>query len=240
MAATHPDVAEAAAARPTREICDSRNITTLPEALRVFFSKPGPRMIAATALVGWTGRAFFGPPLPGDFAIWGAVMTYWPFQEWLVHRHLLHLKPKVRDGKTTFDLHFARKHRAHHRDPRDIDLTLLPKRIVERALAADVTLWLLLSPLKRHAFTGIAATASMMLFYEWTHFIVHTGVQPKTKLGRVVRRNHLLHHFHNEHYWLGFTVPWVDQALGTAPDRGSVPKSATAKNLHGLDEDELS
>ena len=67
------------------------------------------------------------------------------------------------------------------------------------------------------------------LLYEWTHFIVHTHYVPKSRLGRLVRQNHMMHHLRNEGYWLAFTVPLVDKLFGTAPAASSVPVTVMAR-----------
>lgn len=208
-------------------------IETLRDALRVFASKPGPRLIAATAASMWALRALAGPPGPSDLVAAGAAVAWWPFQEWLAHKHLLHLEPREVMG-VKFDPMFARKHREHHVDPRNIDGTLLPVPVIAGAIPASSAVFLLLIGPRRAALTAMASYSTMALFYEWTHFIVHTDVKPRTEYGKRVRRNHLLHHFRNEAYWLGFTVPQVDTLLGTEPEPASVPRSKTAMNLHGL------
>lgn len=213
---------------------DAESIRTLAEAARVFASRPGPRLIAATAGAMWAARAALGPPGVADVVAAGAALAWWPFQEWLMHKHLLHLEPRTIFGRP-FDPLFARKHRAHHRDPRDIDKTLLPLSVIAGAIPGTSAGWLLLVGPRRAAVTAMATYSTMALAYEWTHFIVHTGVQPKTAYGKKVRRNHRLHHYRSEDHWLGFTVPAVDAWLGTDPDPASVPRSKTAMDLHGLE-----
>jgi hypothetical protein len=134
------------------------------------------------------------------------------------------------------DPNFARVHRAHHRAPRGIDLTLLPIEVVLAAMAFNLTVWRKLSPDRRMQLTGMASYATMALIYEWTHFLVHTGYAPKSSFYARVRRNHRNHHHLNENYWLGFTWPGIDSLLGTEPDPRSVPRSETATRLHGLDD----
>jgi hypothetical protein len=212
---------------------DLLEIRTLREAARVFFSRPGPRWLAAKAVTAWSLRALHGPPRLGDVAVVAGVALYWPLQEWVLHRYLLHLEPREIGGRRV-DTLFSRKHRAHHRDPRDVDLTLLPPPVLRALIPADVGLWWLLAPARRTALTGMAAMTTAALAYEWTHFLVHTSYQPRTRFFARVRRNHRNHHFRNENYWLGFTWPLVDTLLGTDPDPKSVPVSATARDLHGL------
>ena len=214
--------------KPIRE--DGEAITTLEEAVSLYFSKPGPRRIAAYAAAAWGARIALGRPRASDVATCAAVAAWWPLQEWLAHKYLLHLEP--REGR--IDPLFAKRHRAHHVEPREIDLTLLPIEVLDAAMPANVALWLLAFGPRRTALTGIAAYATMALVYEWTHFIVHTGYKPKSELAKKIRRYHRLHHYRNENNWLGFTLPWVDEVLGTAPDPRSVPFSKTARDLFGL------
>lgn len=213
---------------------DLAQVKTLGEAARVFFSQPGPRLLAAHAAAGWGARALMGRPTLGELPTLGAVLAWWPLQEWLAHRYLLHLEPRTVRGRRV-DPFYARRHRAHHRAPRELGNTLLPVRLVAWGIPGTVLFFAaasLGSP--RRAATGVAAYATMALLYEWTHFLVHTSYRPRSKLFRKIRRNHRLHHFHNEAYWLGFTIPAIDTVLGTDPEPRSVPHSETATRLFGL------
>lgn len=216
-----------------REIHDGEAVRDLGQALRVFFSRPGPKIIAATAGATWGVRALLGPPGLSDVLAAGAAVAWWPFQEWLMHKHLLHLEPRTILGVRVDPL-FARKHREHHQDPREIDGTLLPVSVILGAIPGASAGWLLLIGPRRAAVTAMATYSTMALLYEWTHFLVHTGVPPKSEFAKRIRRNHRLHHYRNEQYWLGFTWPDVDRWLGTEPDPASVPRSKTAMDLHGL------
>jgi hypothetical protein len=224
-----PQEHDRSAIRRTAELVDGANIDSLASAVRVFFSFPGPRYLAASALAASTARALLGPPGVSDIVTCAGIAVYWPLQEWAVHKYLLHVKP--RPG---FDPWFARVHREHHRTPSDVELTLLPPRILRAAIPTNVALWLLLAPGKRVALTGIAASSLMALFYEWCHFLVHTHYKPDSGWLQHVRKNHRLHHFYNENYWFGFTSTLVDTVLRTDPDIREVPRSSTVRDLHGL------
>ena len=69
----------------------------------------------------------------------------------------------------------------------------------------------------------------MGLSYEWTHFLVHTRYEPKSRLARTIRRNHRLHHCRNEDYWLAFCLPTVDNLFGTSPQPSTVPFTLLAR-----------
>ncbi|MFO0630041.1 MAG: sterol desaturase family protein [Polyangiales bacterium] len=216
-----------------RTIDDGEAVTTLRDAARVFASRPGPRLIAATVAGCWARRARLGAPTAGDLVAALAVAAWWPLQEWAAHRWLLHLRPRDVAG-VRLDPHFARVHRAHHRAPRRIAPTLLPLGVVLGAIPGSLAVFRGLIPGRKARRTAMATYASMALLYEWTHFLVHTGVKPRSALYRRIRRNHRLHHYRNERYWLGFTLPHVDALLGTEPDPRSVPHSPTARDLFGL------
>lgn len=208
---------------------DATALRTLREVAREFFSRPGPRLIATAATVTWGLRALAGKPALGDLAAAVGVFAWWPLQEWLAHRYLLHYEPR-REGD---DLYVARKHRAHHRAPESVPTILLPVGVIAGAIPVSAAFFWLALPSRRTALTAMAAYSTMALAYEWTHLLVHTGVQPEGAFYARVRRNHWLHHFRNENYWLGFTLPWVDTLLGTEPDPRAVPQSPTARDLYG-------
>lgn len=214
---------------------DAETIRTLREAAAVFFARPGPRLMAAAAGTSWTLRLLAGPPGPLDVVAAGAAIAWWPFQEWILHKYVLHMKP-IRIGEHTIDPDFARTHREHHAKPRRITQTLLPVGVIAGAIPFAGAGWWILLGGKRAALTGMATYSTMALLYEWTHLLVHTGYLPSSAFAKKVRRNHRLHHWRNEHYWYGFTLPLVDRVLGTDPDPASVPRSSTATDLHGMSE----
>lgn len=209
------------------------DVRTHGQALRVFFSKKTPRRLAAIAGGTWAARLLLGPPGLRDLAAAATAIAVWPFQEWVMHKYLLHIEPRTIAG-VRVDPSFARAHRDHHAEPRDIDGTLLPIGVVNTAGPIMAGAWLLLFGPTRAAVTGMAAYSTMTLFYEWTHFIVHTNVKPKTAYGARVRKNHRLHHFRHENYWFAFTLPLVDRLFGTDPDPDAIAKSPTAMDLYGI------
>ena len=216
-----------------RDVTDATTIRTRGQALRVFFSRKGPRLLAKVAATSWAARFALGPPGPRDVLAAAVAIGVWPFQEWLAHKYILHLEPRTIAGKR-FDPGFARAHRTHHADPREVDVTLLPMQVIRTSIPGAAGLWLVVFGPRRAALTAMATYSTMALFYEWTHFIVHTNVKPLTSYGKKVRRNHLLHHFRHEDYWFGFTFPLVDRWFGTDPDPSTIARSPTAKNLYGL------
>lgn len=220
-------------AAPKAGYIDSESLRTLPQVARSMFRFAAPRMLAAQVLVALAARPFFGAPDFVDLAIATAIIVGWPFLEWYVHRRILHINPND-PWQRRFDTPFAKCHRMHHRDPRDVELILLPPWLVRFTIPSNWLLWLLLADTTGHALTGLLALGVMNLLYEWTHMLVHCAYKPRSEFARRVRRNHRLHHYRNENHWLGFVLPLVDRMLGTAPDARDVKFSKTARDLHGL------
>ena len=81
------------------------------------------------------------------------------------------------------------------------------------ALPLLVLLWFALTPSTPLALTGIVAHLALTLHYEWVHFLVHTRYQPTLAYYQRLWRNHRLHHFKNEHYWMGVTMTSGDRLL---------------------------
>ncbi len=213
--------------KPTR--VDVSQIETLDEALRVFLKQEGVREMIAFAGLMWFLRGLSGRPRFSDGLVGAGVAAFWPMQEWWAHKHLLHMEPSERK-----DPFFARAHRAHHRDPKDLARILLPREVSRGAMPAAFLVFQLLMPTRRMAFTALGTYATMAVVYEWTHYLVHTGYKPKSKFFARVRRNHHLHHYRNENNWFGFTIPHVDAWFGTDPAPSRVARSRTAMDLHGM------
>ena len=203
---------------------------TLAQAARNFFGKSSPRIILLAVLVPLVLRVMVGAFELRELAIVPVVVIVWAFQEWFAHKHLLHIKPVKLFGRE-FDLYFAREHRRHHRTPWSFDGALLPLRVLLAAIPVNAALWLLLSPTLGFALTGIATYSAASLVYEWTHSLTHTPYPPRGALYRRICKAHRLHHFKNEGYWYGFTLPWVDDLFHTAPDPSTVPLSPTCRTL---------
>ena len=120
-------------------------IESLSDAARVFFRAPSPRLIALKIAVVVLLRLWVGGFSWLDAALVVGVAAWWPVQEWVLHRWVLHVKPRELFG-WRFDPLFARRHRAHHRRPWDLGLVFLPVPVLLGAMAVSVTAWLLALP----------------------------------------------------------------------------------------------
>lgn len=204
--------------------------TNLREALRAFFTYPSPIILISLVAGSLILRGFFGPWDRFDLLVALVPVVGWPFLEWFLHRYLLHLRP-TRIGRFTLDFDFAKKHRIHHQQPWRAKHIFLPVyvHIVMAPLLILAAFWLL--PRPGLAATWMAGLAAMALVYEWTHFIVHSRIRPKSRFAQRLFHNHRMHHFRNEHYWYSFTVPQVDTMFGTNPGDRDVPRSPTCRTL---------
>jgi hypothetical protein len=224
---------------------DGSDITSLREAWTEFASKRGPWVIAAASVVALAVRLALGPPTWRDVGAALFILVAYPFGEWAIHVHLLHLRPFDFRGRPV-ELPTARAHRAHHEDPRSLDLinfsplealAVLLLAVPAAAALGDGILALAgaalpAAPLVTMLLTGFVLVGA----YEWTHFLIHTAHQPRSRYFRSISRNHRLHHYKNEHYWHGITSTVGDRLLRTNPDHADVPRSPTARSLHaGLD-----
>jgi hypothetical protein len=218
----------------------SREVSSLGAARREFLRKESPWVLAAGILTLAVIRLLIGDLTWRDGVAVAAMLAIYPFGEWAIHVYLLHAKPlQVRGRKV--ETVAARAHRAHHREPNDLDMVLLywwqaaflmlvavPLTIAAGALLVT----LVAGPVPLGALLSAAiAGYSMVFVYEWTHFLIHTAYVPRTAAYKAIWRNHRLHHFKNEHFWHGITNNLSDRVLGTNPDQSDVPKSETARTL---------
>jgi hypothetical protein len=236
------DIARPRAIYHEAVILDARTIRTHEQALRVFMVQPSPRILAFQLAVLIRVRMRFAAS-GGAWALgWadlavaaGILLVLWPLQEWLLHKYLLHLRPRELAGRRLDPL-FARKHRDHHAKPWHLPDIFLPARVILPLIPVSVGLWWLVMPTPGLAVTAMASFGAAALLYEWVHYLTHTNVAPRTAWLRKVRRNHRYHHFKSEHYWYGFVIPQVDTLLGTDPDPRTVETSPTARTLGVTDD----
>jgi hypothetical protein len=196
---------------------------TLGEARALFVTKTTARVLAAYIALTLVARIVVADWTWVDTVVAGGILAFEPFTEWLVHVLVLHSRR---------DLSIARKHRAHHADPRDLDILFIPMGVIVLAPVIGIGLPLLLGSGLAVALTAALTGFSMLLAYEWTHFLIHTPYHPRSTTYARIRRAHIWHHFRNEHHWFGVTIHVADRLLRTYPDKDAVPLSPTARSLH--------
>ena len=204
---------------------------TLFNAARQFWRYPSPQMVAVALVAALIARIVVGDWQITDALVAVVTLAAFPFLEWMIHVFILHWRPRS-IGRLTIDSLLARKHRKHHRDPRNVPLIFIPWQVTVWLIPATVAIGLLAFSRVGLGLTYLAVIFALGLAYEWTHHLIHTDYKPKTPVYRAIWRNHRLHHFKNEHYWFTVTSSGTaDRVLRTHPDPATVPTSPTAKNL---------
>jgi hypothetical protein len=198
-----------------------------PRTLFVFI---GAALAARIAIGRWSWH---------DAVVPFVIVAAQPFVEWVIHKYLLHLPP-INVGRRRIELYGSIQHRIHHRDPSYLDRVLLKPPevlsfVVQIPLVAAGVVWVTVTVGGGH-FLPLTLTATLLSYlgllrYEWSHFLIHTPYVPKTRWYRTIWRNHRLHHFKHEGYWMGVSTKMGDRLLGTDPDPRTVPKSPTARTL---------
>lgn len=208
---------------------------SLGQTILSFLEHSSPRVLALQLVVAAALRPLLGPFGLADALIVAAVVVYWPLQEWMLHKTVLHARPHTLLG-VRVDTAAARAHRKHHRNPRDLAFTVLPGSSMVVLVPLHLLFWWGVTSTWATAFTGVCAFGAAALLYEWIHFLCHAPYRARSAYVRRVRAHHALHHFKNEKYWHSFTVPSLDRLFGTGPKPSEVPLSATCRDL-GIPQD---
>ena len=203
---------------------------TLRAAVAEFSGFVTARWLAGMLLVAVAFRVALGQWRWRDAIVAGAFVLLQPFTEWAIHVVILHWKPRQMFGRRV-DLKIGYLHRKHHQTPRDPKYLFIPLKTIRRFAVLDAALLLLAWWVRPSIATGVATAIALTLTYEWTHWLIHSDYQPRTRLYRGLWRAHRLHHFRNENYWFGVTGHLSDRVLGTYPAKDEVPLSPTATTL---------
>lgn len=207
-------------------------VHTLSQAFKLFSRHTSPILLMLIMASFIVTRVYLGGALDLlELSMMVGLILYWPFQEWWMHRFLLHLPPISWRGRS-YEMDFARIHRLHHADPKDLVLAFLPAPAIIVALIAFTSVFYLVSGSMAYTCTWMATATASSILYEWVHFLTHTDYKPNGQYYRRIWKLHRWHHYKNEHYWFSFTVPWVDQWLGTGPQPKDVPHSPTARQIN--------
>lgn len=219
-------------------------LRTKREIAGAFFASGSPRVITAVVLVVAVARLVVGSWSWSDVAVLGITLVAAGIVEWVLHIGLLHASD---DAWTTRALGTGVGHKKHHLDPPDMQWLLLgpiDAAVFAALIAIGTAAWTIPAAAIANALfgwsigllttfvTGLLCAYLAFAHYEWTHLLVHTRYRPKTRYYKRLARNHRLHHFRNERYWLGITSNLGDRVMRTYPaDRSDVPLSDTARTL---------
>ena len=209
-----------------------RRSLSMGEAFAEFVRHPSPWMLTASFVGAVSARLAVGDWQASDAWVPAIMLAAFPVYEWMIHVFILHWRPR-KLGPITIDSELASKHRAHHRDPRDLPLIFIPWRTLIPVIAGTVAIAVFAFPRLGLGLTYLVVATGVGIVYEWTHYLIHTDYRPVTKAYRAVWNNHRMHHYKNEHYWFTVTTSGTaDRLLGTYPDPAKVPTSKTARSLH--------
>jgi dihydroceramide fatty acyl 2-hydroxylase len=140
-------------------------------------------------------------------------LAFWSFSEYWLHRVVFHFEPEEGLGKR---LHWI-IHGVHHDHPND-PLRLVMPPSASLPLAA---LFLLLFRLVLGVPYWLPFGGGFLLgylVYDMTHYHVHHH-KPKTRMGRLLREQHMRHHFQDHTTAFGVSSPVWDHVFRTVPRR---------------------
>lgn len=207
-------------------VSKEKRISTMRDAVSTFFlgdyHGPGMVAMAISGLLLWRGclgcSSSMGFYADDVAAALGAV-SFWCFQEHWMHRYLLH---------SDMDWYGKQIHEQHHLKPyHHISIDPAPLMISWLTAVHFLLRVFLPLPLAVSATIGYAVAG---LFYEWSHFIVHTKVRfPSNSYWQRMKDHHIRHHLVDCENWFAFSCIQVDDLFGTNP---SVQEQKQAKRLN--------
>jgi len=180
---------------------------------RFFLGESGPPLVVLSISGFIYTRCQLPIPLSLlECAVFISMIVFWSIQEYGLHRVVLHSKFN-HIGK---EIHQGHHDKNYFHISIDHPALLLGWLLVAHLIIKSIFPWhICLSATIGYALSG--------LFYEWSHYIVHTKVRPpRNKWVRSfflrVRNNHMRHHLMDDDYWFAFSIALMDNLFGTNPD----------------------
>lgn len=218
-------------------------LTTKRQILAAYLGDPSPQVILPATMIFLAIRSVLGGWSIADAVVAAAVVAIIGPFEWVFHLFLLHAPV---DSFRQRVLKTGIGHREHHLDPPDMQwvtfggigaLQFIPQIALVAAVLTLPALALSGAPLLGPYLTAISVSLAAMAHYEWAHLMAHARYRPKTRYYARLGRNHRLHHYRNEHYWLGVSANSGDRLMRTLPaNKTDVPLSDTARDLGSSDD----
>ena len=167
------------------------------------------------------------PPSITELSIFITTILFWWVQEYFIHRVLLH---------STYNWFGKSYHRQHHHKNYYHVAIDPPELLLGWLFTANFIIRMVVLPNQHQYHLCLSATIGYSLaglVYEWSHYIVHTKVQPPSssasssssllsslliKWYTKMRENHMQHHLIDSRYWYAFSVTQMDDLFWTNPD----------------------
>lgn len=155
------------------------------------------RALATTSVLETSGQLFAG-------------LIVWTLVEYVLHRWVFHYEPRTRWGQR---IHFL-SHGVHHDYPRDSTRLVMPPAV---SLPLAVLFWAGFTLLTKSYADGLFAGFVLgYLMYDMIHFATHHWPM-HGRIGRALKRYHLLHHYDDDDAGFGVSSPLWDAVFGTLP-----------------------
>jgi sterol desaturase/sphingolipid hydroxylase (fatty acid hydroxylase superfamily) len=142
-------------------------------------------------------------------------LALWSLSEYLLHRFIFHFEgDKPFQRRIQFMIHGL-----HHDDPSD------PTRLVMPPIGSLI-LGVIFYSLFRSIFGAVWVDPFFAFFivgylcYDYVHYSVH-HFRPRTALGRMLKQNHMNHHFRSPESLWGVSSPIWDYVFGTTEAAGT-------------------
>lgn len=194
---------------PARLDFHDPHLRTLRGIAAAFSRETSVRLMTFLFLSDWGVRVLLGSWTKRD--AWAALIIFvlWPVQEIALHRFCLHARPFTLWGRT---IDMGKSHREHHRNPLLLN-GFTPLYLFYFAPLLILSMCRLIAGSWPEALTAFGTWMILALNYEWTHFIVHCPYKPKTFWGRILKKNHLAHHYRNEKFLWEVSMPGLFDRL---------------------------
>jgi sterol desaturase/sphingolipid hydroxylase (fatty acid hydroxylase superfamily) len=153
--------------------------------------------------------------------LFAAGVLGWTLTEYVLHRYVFHWVNDTAWGKR---IHFV-LHGVHHDFPNDRDRLVMPLGAsIPMGIAIYAMFYFSLGQLLGEpVYAGMALG---YLTYDGTHYAVHHFKQT-TRLGKFLRKHHMLHHHADHDGGFGVSSPLWDLVFGTMPQAKKRTTAAT-------------
>ena len=146
-------------------------------------------------------------------SLWALGLFFWTLAEYFLHRYVFHYPA---EGRAQEWFQFL-IHGLHHADPVDpTRLVMPPFAGVILAVLFYSSFKMFLGPLKVDPF--FSGFLVGYLCYDYIHYSVH-HFTPRTRLGKLIKQHHMVHHFVAHEARWGVSSPIWDHVFGTIEER---------------------